>query len=119
MLEHQFAAQHADYHSKWPDADYSVILLDGEPAGRIYIFRGKTEFELMEMTLLPSFQNQGVGTALIRELLEEAQAGGQSVLLYVEHWNPDAKRLYSRLGFHDEEDLQTHWKMRWTPVKDS
>ena len=111
--EHQFAAQATSYRTQYPNADYDIVLLNGEPAGRIYIDRHQDDLRLMEMTLLPRFQNHGVGTLLIEELLKEAQEHELPVILHVEHWNPDARRLYLRLGFHDEEDIGTHWRMRW------
>jgi len=115
VLEQQFTAQNVGYRAQSPNADYHVILIDGERAGRIYVDRREDEIGLMEMTLLPRFRNQGIGTGLIEELLTEAGDRGKPVVLYVEHWNPDARRLYQRLGFEEEEDLTTHWKMRWTP----
>ena len=115
LLDHHFEAQDRGYRSQSPNAEFSIILLDDEPAGRIYIDRREDEIGLMEMTLLPKFRNLGIGTELIREVLDDAQDRGLPVVLYVEHWNPEARRLYLRLGFEDEEDIGTHWRMRWTP----
>lgn len=115
FVAHQFEAQDSSYRSQSPNANFDLILIDNKPAGRIYIDRRQDDIGLMEMTLLPCHQNQGIGTSLIKDLLEEAQELHQSVGLYVEHWNPDARRLYLRLGFQDEEDIGTHWKMRWNP----
>jgi predicted GNAT family acetyltransferase len=35
-------------------------------------------------------------------------------MLHVEHRNAGARRLYERLGFAAEEDIGSHWRMRWT-----
>ena len=115
LIEHQFEAQDSSYRNQFPNANFNIVLLDGEPAGRIYIDRHHDDIRLIEMTLLPRFQNQGVGTSLIQELLNEAQQSKLPVLLHVEHWNPDARRLYLRLGFQDDEDIGTHWRMLWEP----
>ena len=115
LLDHQFDAQDSSYRQECPDADFDLILIGGKPAGRIYVHRREQEIGLMEMTLLPEFRNQKIGTGLMTDLIEEAKAAGKSVVLHVEHWNPDARRLYLRLGFKVEQDIGTHWKMRWAP----
>ena len=119
VLAHQFEAQDSSYRKDYPDASYDVIEIDGTPAGRIYVDRRKDEICLMEMSLLPKYRNQKIGTALIEELLEEAAKTGKTVVLHVEHWNPEARRLYERLGFEMEEDIGTHWRMRWSPESGS
>ena len=67
------------------------------------------------MTLLPAFRNQMIGTAFFQKLLKQAQEWGKPMALYLKRWNPEARRLYLRLAFQDEEDLGSHWKMKWLP----
>ena len=113
ILQQQFAAQHESYHAQHPHADYELILIGGAPAGRIYVDRGEEGIDLMEITLLPEHRNRGIGTLMVRKLQEEAVAAGKPIRLFVEHWNPEARRLYERLGFRETEDIGTHWKMAW------
>ncbi len=56
------------------------------------------EVRLMEVTLLPPYRNQGIGTRLMEELLRYADALGRQASLHVEPFNP-AKRMYERMGF--------------------
>ena len=116
VLNQQFDLQHRGYQGQYPYADYALIYLGDEPAGRIYVDRGPERFVLIDLTLLPACRGQGLGSVVIGELLEEAQAAGKPVTLHVEHWNPDARRLYHRLGFTDLEDIGSHWKMQWDPA---
>jgi ribosomal protein S18 acetylase RimI-like enzyme len=116
VLHQQFDLQHQGYQRQYPHADYALIFLGDEPAGRIYVDRGPERFVLMDITLLPAHRGRGIGSAIIRALLDEAQAAGKPVTLHVEHWNPEARRLYHRLGFADLTDIGSHWKMQWDPA---
>lgn len=115
VLNQQFELQHQSYQMQYPHADYALIHVGDEPAGRIYIDRGPEVFVLMDITLLPSFRKRGIGSAIIRELLAEAVGANKPVTLHVEQWNPDARRLYRNLGFVELADIGSHWKMGWSP----
>jgi len=98
FLHMQFEAQHRHYQMFFPSAQY-LLLFDGDvPVGRIYLDRRGREMHVMDIAILPPFRNQGLGTALIREVMDNAFADGMSVGLHVENFNP-ARRLYDRLGF--------------------
>lgn len=98
FLKMQFEAQAADYSRNYMEADFSVIEVDGAPAGRLYVERQPGEIRLIDIALVPAFRGRGIGTGLLRDLLEEADAKGKGVSLHVEVFNP-ARRLYERLGF--------------------
>ena len=57
----------------------------------------------MDIALLPEYRGRGIGTALLEELLVEADATGRRVTIHVERFNP-ARRLYERLGFVEAGD---------------
>lgn len=99
----QFAAQDAYYRQYYPEARFDVILFDGIPSGRLYVDRWKREIRIMDIALLPKFRGRGIGTWLLRSLLEEAAQSGKSLSIHVERMNP-ALRLYQRLGFRIVED---------------
>ena len=65
--------------------------------------RGEAEIRIVDIALLPEHRGGGVGTALLRDLLAEADAAGKRVTIHVERFNP-ALRLYERLGFSVAED---------------
>jgi ribosomal protein S18 acetylase RimI-like enzyme len=103
FLRSQFDAQDAWYCEHYAAASFDVIVLDGEPAGRLYVHRGESEIRIVDIALLPKHRGTGVGTSLLRELLAEADAAGKRVTIHVERLNP-ACRLYERLGFVVVED---------------
>ena len=109
-----FRAQHDHYHRHYAGASFDVIEIDGEAAGRLYVARGESEARIVDVALLPAWRGQGVGTALLRGLMDEAAAAGKFVTIHVEQTNP-AMRLYLRLGFEPVADHGIHRLLRWTP----
>ena len=63
---------------------------------------------------MPEARNQGLGKALLLDLLDEAQAAALPVRIHVEKFNP-AMRLYLRLGFKPLEDQGVYQLMEWRP----
>ncbi len=115
FLRAQFAAQQEHYRGYYPQAEHLVILLDGQAVGRIYINRGEQEIKILDVTLLPDHRGAGIGTPLLRQILDEAAASGSSVIIYVESRSP-AMHLFERLGFSVVEDDGINTLLRWSPA---
>jgi ribosomal protein S18 acetylase RimI-like enzyme len=98
FLAQQFHAQTVHYESHYPGATLDVVLVGGEPAGRLFVHRREASIHVMEIGLLPEFRGRGVGSRLLRAVLDEAAARGVKATINVEPANP-ARRLYERLGF--------------------
>jgi GNAT superfamily N-acetyltransferase len=111
----QFQAQHAWYQEHYGDAQFDLVLMDGVPAGRLYVHRRNAEIRLVDISLIPELRGKGVGSALLRELMAEAEAAGKPLTIHVEKYNP-AMRLYLRLGFKPIEDRGPYDLMEWKPV---
>jgi ribosomal protein S18 acetylase RimI-like enzyme len=115
FLTMQFAAQHSHYRAQFPDASYSVILRDDLPLGRFYVRKDKDEIRILDITILPEYRNSGIGTSLLRELLDEAAQSKKRVLIYVETFNPSL-RLFERLGFKSIAEEGINFLMEWCPA---
>jgi ribosomal protein S18 acetylase RimI-like enzyme len=98
FVEQQFSAQDAHYRANYPGATLDVIEVDGAPAGRLYVHRGPSDIRIMDIALAPGFRGRGIGTALLRALMDEADASRRKLSIHVEKNNP-ARTLYDRLGF--------------------
>jgi len=114
FLQMQFDAQHAYYQENYPNAQFQVILVNGEPAGRLYVDRRAAEIRIVDIALLPEYRNRGVGSALLRDILAEGERAGLPVTIHVESFNP-ALRLYQRLGFRMAEDKGVYYFMEKSP----
>jgi len=109
----QFAAQQEHYGKLEPDANHDIILLNGRPVGRLYVARTEAKIEIMDITVLPQERNAGIGSGLIKALMDEATRS-TPLRIYVESYNPSL-RLFERLGFRPVGDEGVHLLMEWVP----
>ncbi len=117
FLAQQFEAQHHHYQTHYRGARFDLILLDSEPIGRLYVARWKEEIRIMDIALLPEYRNGGIGSGLLRELLEEAAATSRRLTIHVERYNP-ALRLYRRLGFDPVGETGVYLLLALNPPPD-
>jgi GNAT superfamily N-acetyltransferase len=115
FLRSQFEAQAAQYHARFPDAEYSIILYKGSPVGRFWIGRTPEQIRLLDIAILPEFQNQGVGGVLLKSLMAESEATGVPLRHMVFKMNTAALRFYERFGFSPIEDVGAYIHMERQP----
>lgn len=111
FLHDQFLLQHIHYAKHYPRAEWLIIERDGMRIGRLYLETTRVERRLMDIALLAEQRNCGIGTALLRGLLAEADALRLPVTLHVEPFNL-ALRLYARLGFVTLETRGVYYFMQ-------
>jgi GNAT superfamily N-acetyltransferase len=114
FLKMQFDAQQLHYRTHNPNSTHDIILLKDEPVGRLYVSRREEEIRILDITVLPEYRNQGVGTQLLEGLKKEAAATGKPLTIYVERFNPSL-RLFERLGFLSTEEDEVNLLMGWRP----
>ncbi|WNZ64658.1 GNAT family N-acetyltransferase [Myxococcus sp. MxC21-1] len=77
-----------------------VARVDGEPVGLVLMARRGRESRVAGMGVVPAWRNRKLGGAMLRPLLEDARARGDTrMLLEVIEQNAPAVTLYERLGF--------------------
>ncbi|AKO96783.1 Acetyltransferase [Marinovum algicola DG 898] len=114
FLKQQFEAQDLSYQRSFPKANRHIITLDGVDIGRLYLDRQDDVLYIIEFSLLPQYQGRGIGTDILRSLLNEAHGGKVPVRLKVERLNP-AQRLYLRHGFVQTGVVGHHLALEWRP----
>lgn len=107
FVRSQFAAQQDHYAKKYPTASHDIILSNDRPVGRLYVARLDQEIRIIDITLLPNERNAGIGSFLIKQLLNEANRTNRMTRIYVEEFNPSL-RLFERLGFSPSEQHGIH-----------
>jgi GNAT superfamily N-acetyltransferase len=117
FLRWQFDLQRKEYDTRFPDAAYHVILVDGQPSGRIWVGADAEQVRLLDIALLPEFQNRGVGTRLVQELTKYAANQNKVLRHMVFVLNNNAERFYERLGFRQIEEFGAYKHMEWQPEK--
>ena len=94
----QMAARDRHYEACYPGAEHSVVLVGGEPAGRLIVDRSGTGILIVDIALLPRFRRAGVGSAVVEDLLEEADTKQLPVKCHVLAGNDGARRFWERHG---------------------
>lgn len=114
FLQQQFEYQHKHYLQAYPEANYDLIYVGEQVIGRLYVNRGTESVHIIDITLLPEFRNQGLGTEIITQLFTEVRnrASGRVLSLSVEKTN-NVMSLYHRLGFKIIYDDITYVSMQW------
>lgn len=89
------AAKFASFY----DQPNTVIITQGtKDIGWMAVERGKDEMVLEHIYIVESKQGQGIGTAILRDLIAEALHAGIPLRLATAKMNR-ARSLYERLGF--------------------
>ena len=114
FLGMQYEAQQHFHQSEYKRADDEIILLAGEPAGRLIVERREYEIRCIDVALLPEHRNNGIGAFLIRKLQEEARREDKPLRLQVIRFSR-AVNLFERSGFVRTSETGTHFQMEWTP----
>jgi RimJ/RimL family protein N-acetyltransferase len=112
----QFTAQQLHYRQQYPDGEHLIVLLDGLAIGRFYIANIGTEIRIIDITILPEHRSKGVGTQILRELMNEAKTLDLPLCIYVESFNPSL-RLFERLGFERAGESGYSYLMKWSEPK--
>ena len=115
FLRWQFGLQRREYDIRFPAARYEVVTVDDQPAGRIWVGEDQNQIRLLEIGLLPAFQNRGLGTSLVKRLISEANQARKPLRHMVFVLNNNAHRFYERLGFVMIEEFGAYKHMEWRP----
>lgn len=110
----QSMAQLAEYKTKFPGADFQVIVYDKQDAGRFYTWENDQEIRLVDITLLPPFRGKGIAKFLLGELIKRSNKAEKKISLHVDQVNP-ALHLYRRLGFIHIRNNGRHYYMERDP----
>jgi ribosomal protein S18 acetylase RimI-like enzyme len=113
LMQHQFAAQTKGYLTQFPKARFDIIELDGEPIGRIVVDRPGGVLNIVDQAIVPHLRNNGIGTAIMRALMDEAVERAIPVRLMVGSSNDPSLRLYLRLGFVPIATTPMYIELEW------
>ena len=89
--------------------DYYNIIIDDKIIGSVCIRDLENAKLLDEIYLEKEFRNKGIGTDIIRKIIEN----NESAYLWVYKKNKKAVLLYKRLGFTIEEETETRYYMNY------
>ncbi len=106
------AVQREMFARSYGDKPRSIVIVDGVDSGVVCILRRADDVYLELVELHPRVQRRGIGAAIVRSVIAEAQAARLPAGLRVLTVNVGARRLYQRLGFAVVVETETHYDMR-------
>jgi ribosomal protein S18 acetylase RimI-like enzyme len=113
VMQMQFQAQTMTYRANFPQARFDIIELDGMPVGRIVVDRPGTTIHIVDQAVVPAMRNRGIGTAIMRALMDEAARNKLPISLKVASSNDPSMGLYLRLGFLPVEEVPFYIGMEY------
>lgn len=111
FVKMQYEAQHEHYRNTYPQAQYLIVTRNDRAVGRLYVAEKESELRILDLTLLPSERNHGVGSYLLRQLIGESIEKRKALAMYVESFSP-ALRLFERLGFVNSQENGIYFLMK-------
>jgi ribosomal protein S18 acetylase RimI-like enzyme len=111
----QDAWQQEYFARKFDPDSRQIIQIDGGDAGVIAVEQRDEELFIALIEIHPSFQGQGVGSALLSHLIQTAHSQNLPITLHVLKTNSPARRLYERLGFVVVTEEDYRFKMTLSP----
>ncbi|MFP3917579.1 GNAT family N-acetyltransferase [Lysinibacillus telephonicus] len=116
LLKMQYDAQKNSFHTRFPNATYEMIYLEGVRIGRMITDKKRHCIHLVDISLLPEYRGKGYGTEIIKTIQKVAIMERMDVTLYVLQGNP-AQNLYERCGFYVIEKVDPYLAMRFDVVQ--
>jgi len=78
FLTAQFSAQQRHLRRLLSGFRTQIILSDEEPIGRLYVARETDEIKVLDITIFAGKQRRGIGTPIIKGLMQEAEGSGRA-----------------------------------------
>lgn len=99
------------HQRRFASQDFRVIVVAGADVGVLALSHEAGCLRVNQLLLLPEYQDKGVGTAIMRQVLDDATRSRQPVRLQVLKVNHRAVEFYRRLGFRDAGMDEIHVQM--------
>ena len=108
------------FREKFDPAKREVLQWQDQDVGTLSVREEEDELYVALISILPEFQGRGWGTAVLQNLIHRAQQTGKTFTLHVLKTNPEAQKLYERLGLQitAEEDYKFKMQLASQPTPD-
>ena len=113
-LKLDMARQRESFRQQWQLPEVRIITIAGNDVGWLQSALANDAIFLAQLYLDGRSQRQGIGSRVMRAVIDEAAYEGKAVTLGVMKINP-ARRLYERLGFSVTHEDQYKFYMRREP----
>lgn len=100
------------FRDYFDNAHLLVITVDSRDVGFLDLVENDDDLYVSNIELAPAYQGQGIGTAIMEDVIAQARRDSLPVRLQVLKINQGARRLYQRLGFVTCDETPTHYLMQ-------
>lgn len=90
--------------------DFRLIVVGNEKVGFLQVASTENSIYIVEIHLVESFRGKGIGTSIIRKIIEQARKNNQSILTGCFRDNTRAKELYLKIGFTIVRETEFHYE---------
>ena len=92
----------------------NIVVFNKNDIGLLKLKKNDELWEIIQIQILPEYQNMGLGSSILKQIISESEQQKADVKLSVLKSNP-ALNLYKRNGFKiiNEEDIS--YTMRYSP----
>jgi len=105
------------YNNPFKPKEVDVIVFNGIDIGRLRVVKTNFEIYIGGFQILPGFQNRGIGTKVLQDLIEESLALKIPIRLEVQKVNSKAKKFYEKNGFQEVGITEKDFIMKFNPLK--
>jgi len=106
-----------DFFSRYLQTlEFQIIVIKDKDVGIVAFSRNKISINIDEIQLLPEYQNRGIGTLILSDIIASAQKAKIEITLRVLKVNYIAQKFYDKLGFEKIGDTETHFLLRRKPI---
>lgn len=112
LMRMQFLARRQSYGADFPGSLPAIVLRCEEIVGTLWVAGRADEYRVVDIAILNAFRGNGIASALVRALIEEARSGGKVVCSSVAKSNAVSLRFHERLGFAIRGEDAVYYQLR-------
>lgn len=115
FLQSQFETRLNGYRMHFPQARHVIVCTGKTAIGVLTTHDSADEVRLLDLALLPTYRNAGIGKHIVRGVQEGARASGKPLRLHVPKMSR-AVRFFAGLNFAPAGSNGPYLKMEWSPA---
>lgn len=117
VIAMQFEAQAKGYAQQFPNAIYWIVELNATRIGKVTVDFSSECVHIVDLALLPEYQNKGYGQSLVSALKAAAKKVAAPLLISTAKDNTRALFLYKKMGFilDDSSTSVFYQRLIWYP----
>lgn len=101
------------FKKDFENCELQVILYSDQKIGYLQLNREPGVLSIVNLLILPEFQGLGLGSEILRDLIDQAKENRLSLRLGVFKVNTRARKLYEKLEFQVDSETETHFLMQY------